>query len=46
MQLVEGLPLDRVICQSGLPVEQIIKIAEALADALAAPTKKASCTVT
>ena len=40
MQLVEGLPLDRVICQSGLPVEQIIKIAEALADALAAAHEK------
>ena len=36
MQLVEGLPLDRLVCQNGLPVEQIIEIAEALADALAA----------
>src|ERR1700730_4547701 len=36
MQLVEGVPLDRLICPSGLPVEQIIQIAEALADALAA----------
>ena len=40
MQLVEGLPLDRVISQSGLPVEQIIEIAEALADALAAAHEK------
>ena len=46
MQLVEGVPLDRLICPSGLPVERIIEIAEALADALAAATKKASCTVT
>jgi TolB-like protein/Tfp pilus assembly protein PilF len=40
MQLVEGLPLDRLICQSGLPVEQIIEIAEALADALTAAHEK------
>jgi TolB-like protein/cytochrome c-type biogenesis protein CcmH/NrfG len=40
MQLVEGLPLDRLICQSGLPVEQIIEIAAALADALAAAHEK------
>jgi serine/threonine protein kinase len=40
MQLVEGLPLDRLIRQSGLPVEQIIEIAEALADALAAAHEK------
>ena len=40
MQLVEGLPLDRLICESGLPVEQIIEIAEALADALAAAHEK------
>ena len=40
MQLVEGLPLDRLICQNGLPVEQIIEIAEALADALAAAHEK------
>jgi len=36
MQLVEGLPLDRLICQNGLAVEQIVEIAEALAEALAA----------
>ena len=40
MQLVEGVPLDRLICTSGLPVEQIIEIAEALADALAAAHEK------
>ncbi len=40
MQLVEGLPLDRLICQSGLAVEQIIEIAEGLADALAAAHEK------
>ena len=40
MQLVEGLPLDRLISQSGLPVEQIVEIAEALADALAAAHEK------
>jgi TolB-like protein/cytochrome c-type biogenesis protein CcmH/NrfG len=40
MQLVEGLPLDRLISESGLPVEQIIEIAEALADALAAAHEK------
>ena len=40
MQLVDGLPLDRLICQGGLPVEQIIEISEALADALAAAHEK------
>src|SRR5579862_1769075 len=40
MQLVEGLPLDRLICQGGLPVAQIVEIAEALADALAAAHEK------
>ncbi len=40
MQLVEGLPLDRLICQTGLPVEQILEIAQALADALAAAHEK------
>ena len=40
MQLVEGRPLDRVICQNGLPVELIIEIGEALADALAAAHEK------
>ena len=40
MQLVEGLPLDRLISQSGLPVEQIVQIAEGLAEALAAAHEK------
>ncbi|MGC2476177.1 MAG: protein kinase [Candidatus Sulfotelmatobacter sp.] len=40
MQLVDGLPLDRLIPQGGLPVEQIIKIASALGDALAAAHEK------
>ena len=40
MQLVEGQPLDHLIGQSGLPVEQIVEIAEALADALAAAHEK------
>jgi serine/threonine-protein kinase len=36
MQLVEGEPLDRLIPAGGLPVEQIVEIASALGDALAA----------
>jgi eukaryotic-like serine/threonine-protein kinase len=40
MQLVEGLPLDRLISQNGLPVEQIVEIAEGLAEALAAAHEK------
>ena len=40
MELVEGKPLDRVIRASGLPVEQIVDIAGALADALAAAHDK------
>src|SRR5580704_8115318 len=40
MQLVEGLPLDRVIPAAGLSVEQIIHIASALGDALAAAHDK------
>src|ERR1700736_1764414 len=40
MQLVEGLPLDRLIPQDGLPVEQIVDIARALGDALAAAHEK------
>jgi TolB-like protein/cytochrome c-type biogenesis protein CcmH/NrfG len=40
MQLVEGQPLDRLIPQGGLPVEQIIEIAGALGDALAAAHEK------
>jgi len=40
MQLVDGLPLDRLIPQGGLPVERIVEIASALADALAAAHEK------
>jgi len=40
MQLVEGLPLDRMISQKGLAVELIIEIAAELADALAAAHEK------
>jgi TolB-like protein/Tfp pilus assembly protein PilF len=40
MQLVDGLPLDRLIPQGGLPVEQIAEIAGALGDALAAAHEK------
>jgi serine/threonine protein kinase/tetratricopeptide (TPR) repeat protein len=40
MQLVEGLPLDRLIPQGGLPVERIFEIASALGDAVAAAHEK------
>ena len=40
MELVEGESLDRLISASGLPVEQIVEIASALADALAAAHDK------
>jgi serine/threonine protein kinase/Tfp pilus assembly protein PilF len=40
MQLVEGLPLDRLIPPGGFPVEQIVEIASALGDALAAAHEK------
>src|SRR5882672_4453654 len=40
MQLVEGLPLDRLISQNGLPVDQIIAIAGSLAAALVAAHEK------
>src|ERR1700693_3607161 len=40
MQLVEGLPLNGLISQSGLPVDQIIAIAGSLAAALAAAHEK------
>jgi serine/threonine protein kinase len=40
MQLVEGQPLDRLIPGGGLPVEQIVEIASALGDALAAAHEK------
>src|ERR1039458_7692463 len=40
MQLVEGQPLDRLIPSGGLAVEQIVEIAGALGDALAAAHEK------
>jgi len=40
MQLVEGVPLDRLIPQGGLPADQIVEIASALGDALAAAHEK------
>ena len=40
MQLVEGRPLDHLIPAGGLPVEQIVEIASALGDALAAAHEK------
>jgi len=40
MQLVEGQPLNRLIPELGLPVERIVDIAGALADALAAAHEK------
>ena len=40
MELVEGQSLDRRILEGGLPVEQILEIANALADALAAAHEK------
>jgi serine/threonine protein kinase/tetratricopeptide (TPR) repeat protein len=40
MQLIEGLPLDRLISQRGLPVDEIIAIAGSLAEALAAAHEK------
>jgi serine/threonine protein kinase/tetratricopeptide (TPR) repeat protein len=40
MQLVEGQPLDRLIPEGGLPLEKLVEIASALADALAAAHEK------
>jgi serine/threonine protein kinase len=40
MQLVEGQPLDRLICAGGLPFEQIVEIATTLGDALSAAHEK------
>ena len=40
MQLVEGQPLDRLIPESGLPVERILEIATGLAEALTAAHAK------
>src|ERR1039457_44225 len=40
LELVDGQPLDRLIPESGLPIEQIVEIASALADALVAAHEK------
>ena len=40
MQLVEGQALDRLIPEGGLPVERIVEIATAMAEALAAAHEK------
>ena len=40
MQLVEGQPLDKLIPEGGMPVERILEIATALAEALAAAHDK------
>ena len=40
MQLVEGEPLDRLIPADGMPVDRILAIASAIADALAAAHDK------
>lgn len=40
MELVEGQPLDRLIPPNGLPIERIVEIAGAVADALAAAHEK------
>lgn len=40
MELIEGRPLDRLISANGLPTEQIIEIARAIAEALAAAHQK------
>lgn len=40
MQLIDGLTLDRVISESGMPLEKIFEIGMALADALAAAHDK------
>jgi TolB-like protein/Flp pilus assembly protein TadD len=40
MELVEGQPLDRVVPEGGLPAPQILEIATALAEALAAAHEK------
>jgi serine/threonine protein kinase len=40
MELIEGHPLGRLIPENGLPVERIVEIAGALAEALAAAHEK------
>ena len=46
MQLVEGQPLDRLIPESGMPVERILEIGAALADARLPSTRRASSIAT
>jgi predicted ATPase len=40
MQLVEGQPLDKLIPEGGMPIERLVSIATALAEALAAAHDK------
>ena len=40
MELIEGQPLDRLIASDGLPLDRIVEIASALAEALAAAHEK------
>ena len=40
MQLVDGQPLDRIIPEAGLPLDRLLEIAAAVADALAAAHDK------
>ncbi len=40
MELIEGQSLDRLITENGLPVEQIVRVAGELAEALAAAHEK------
>ena len=40
MELVEGQSLDRVIPRGGLPVERLLAVASAIADALSAAHEK------
>jgi serine/threonine protein kinase len=46
MELTEGQSLDRLISTNGLPVERIVEIASALAEALAAAHEKELSTAT
>jgi len=40
MELIEGQPLDQLITSEGLPLDRIVEIASALAEALAAAHQK------
>ena len=44
MEFVEGQPLDRLIPEGGLSLEQIVHIGSALAEALTAAHEKGLCT--